>query len=98
MRISMNTGSAIHAASHICAAGRIEMKAIEMPASVPSSAARGVYLRMNGPTNAPSSTITPMMNAHATPACHARTGSFVARKTGSMMTKTTMNMCGTLGP
>ena len=53
MMISASTGSAIHAASHICAAGRIEMNVIEMPASVPSSAARGVNLRMYGPTNAP---------------------------------------------
>ena len=35
-------------------AGRIEMNAIEMPASAPSIAARGVYLRMVGPTKAPS--------------------------------------------
>jgi len=33
-------------ASHICAAGLIEMKVSEMPASVPSIAARGVSLRM----------------------------------------------------
>ena len=72
--MSARTGSAIQAASHICAAGRIEMKAIEMPARVPSSAARGVYLRMYGPTNAPISTITPMMNAHATPASQAAPG------------------------
>ena len=30
----------------ISSAGRIEMKAIETPASVPSNAARGVILRM----------------------------------------------------
>jgi hypothetical protein len=41
-----NTGRAIHKACHICAAGRIEMNAIEIPASVPSSAARGVNRRM----------------------------------------------------
>ena len=69
-----------------------------MPASVPSIAARGVILRMNGPMNAPMSTITPMTNAHASPASHARIGSPVARKIGSMITNTTMNMCGTLGP
>ncbi len=40
-----STGSEIHSASHICAAGRMEMNAIEMPARVPSSAARGVYWR-----------------------------------------------------
>ena len=31
---------------NISSAGRIEMKAIETPASVPSRAARGVILRM----------------------------------------------------
>ena len=74
------------------------MKVSEMPASVPSIAARGVILRMNGPMNAPISTMTPMTNAQASPASQACTGSLVARKIGSMMTKTTMNMCGTLGP
>jgi len=34
---------------------------------------------MYGPTNAPISTITPMMNAHAMPAVHAWIGSFVRR-------------------
>ena len=75
----MNTGSAIHSAPHICAAGRIEMNASEMPASVPSIAARGVRCRIVGPTNAPIRMITPMMKAHARPAIHAATGSFVAR-------------------
>jgi hypothetical protein len=92
------TGSAIHSASHICAAGRMEMNAIEIPASVPSSAACGVYRRMTGPMNAPSSTMRPMMNDHAIPAVQAMTGFPVASAIGSMITKTTMNMCGTLGP
>ena len=98
MMMSASTGSAIQAASHICAAGRIEMNVIEMPASVPSSAARGVNLRIVGPTNAPMRMITPMMNAHARPASQALTGSFVARNVGSITTNVTMNMCGTLGP
>jgi len=89
---------AIHGTSHIWKAGRIEMNVIEIPASVPSIAARGVYLRMVGPTKAPISTTTPMMNAHARPACHAVTTDPVFVNTGSMMTNTTMNMCGTLGP
>jgi hypothetical protein len=38
---------------NICSAGRIEMKVIETPASVPSSAARGVILRMTGPMKPP---------------------------------------------
>jgi hypothetical protein len=60
--------SPIHGVSKIWNAGRIEMNAIEMPASVPSIAARGVTLRIHGPTNAPSSTITPMMKHQARPA------------------------------
>ncbi len=69
-----STGRPIQAASQICPAGRMEMKVSEMPASVPSSAARGVTLRMNGPTNAPINTITPMMNAQARPASQAWRG------------------------
>ena len=42
IRMMAITGRPIHATSHICAAGRIEMKVIEIPASVPSIAARGV--------------------------------------------------------
>ena len=53
---------------------------------------------MYGPTNAPMRMITPMMNDHASPACHARIGSLVCRNVGSMITNVTMNMCGTLGP
>jgi len=36
---------------------------IEIPASEPSIAARGVHRRIHGPTSAPNSTITPRMNA-----------------------------------
>jgi hypothetical protein len=53
---------------------------------------------MYGPTNAPIITMMPIMNAHASPDCHACNGSLVFRYTGSMTTNTTMNMCGTLGP
>ena len=74
------------------------MNAIEMPASVPSIAARGVSARIFGPTNAPISTMMPMMKHHARPARHAIIGSFVVRYVGSMIRNTTMNMCGTLGP
>ncbi len=71
---------------------------IEMPASVPSSAARGVKRRIAGPMKAPIRTITPMMKAHARPADHAWSGSPVWTAVGSMITNVTMNMCGTLGP
>jgi hypothetical protein len=46
IRMMASTGRPIQATSHICAAGRIEMNVIEIPASVPSIAARGVNLRM----------------------------------------------------
>ena len=46
IRMMARTGNPIQAASHICAAGRIAMNVIEMPAKVPSIAARGVILRM----------------------------------------------------
>jgi hypothetical protein len=58
----------IHGTSQIWNAGRIEMNAMEMPASVPSIAARGVILRIHGPMKQPSRTITPMMKHHASPA------------------------------
>ena len=58
-------------------AGRIEMKAIEMPARVPSIAARGVYFRTVGPTKAPKSTMAPMTRHHTSPDCHASSGSCV---------------------
>ena len=41
IRMMASTGIAIHSASHIWAAGRIEMNAMEIPARVPSRAARG---------------------------------------------------------
>jgi len=89
---------AIQGTSHIWNAGRSEMNAIEMPASVPSIAARGVCARIHGPTKTPARMMTPMMKAQARPACQASIGSLVFRYTGSMTTNTTMNMCGTLGP
>ncbi len=76
-RMNANATSPIHGACHICAAGRMAMNAIEMPASAPSIAARGVHRRIHGPTSAPHSTITPMMKAQASPARHAWIGSCV---------------------
>jgi hypothetical protein len=52
---------------------------MEMPASAPSMAARGVYLRTVGPTKAPMSTMMPMTKAQASPASQARIGSCVLR-------------------
>ena len=77
IKMMMSTGSEIHSASHIWAAGRIEMNAIEMPARVPSSAARGVYLRTYGPMKAPIRTMQPMMKHQARPAAQASNAFFV---------------------
>ena len=44
-----------------------EMKVIETPASVPSSAARGVILRMNGPTKPPTISTKLWMNTQVEP-------------------------------
>jgi hypothetical protein len=81
--------SAIHDACHISNAALIEMNAIEMPARVPSMAARGVYRRIVGPTKAPIRMITPIRNAHAMPASQASRAFCVLRTTGSMITKVT---------
>ena len=51
--MNANATSPIHGACHICAAGRMAMNAIEIPASEPSIAARGVHRRIHGPTSAP---------------------------------------------
>ena len=69
----------IHGVSHIWNAGRIEMNATEMPASVPSIAARGVRARSCGPMKAPSRTMTPMMKHQARPPTQASIGFFVSR-------------------
>ena len=71
--------NASHGTCQLWNAGRIEMNAIEMPASAPSIAARGVYLRTVGPTNAPSRMMTPMTKAQASPASQASIGSCVFR-------------------
>ena len=79
-RTSARVMKAIHGTSHIWKAGRIEMKVSEMPASVPSIAAAGVYWRIVGPMKAPMSTMTPMMNAQASPACQAAIGPVGVRR------------------
>ena len=83
---------------NISSAGRIEMNVIDTPASVPSSAARGVTLRMTGPRNPPIISTKLWMNTHVSPASHPLIGSPVGSVIGSMITKVTMNMCGTLMP
>jgi hypothetical protein len=82
----------------ISIAGRMEMKAIETPASVPSSAARGVTLRTNGATKPPSIRMKLWKKTQTRPASHPLTGSPVLAAMGSMITKVTTNMCGTLIP
>ena len=83
---------------NICAAGRIEMNVIDTPASVPSSAARGVTLRMNGAMKPPTISTKLWMNTQVSPASHPFTGSPVLIAIGSMITNVTTNMCGTLMP
>src|SRR3982074_2226639 len=82
----------------ICAPGRIEMKVIEMPASEPSSAARGVILRMYGAIKPPPISTKLCTNTQVRPASQACTGSLVVIRIGSMITNTTTNMCGTVAP
>ncbi len=53
---------------YISSAGRIEMKVTETPASVPSSAARGVILRMNGAMKPPIIRIKLWKNTQTRPA------------------------------
>ena len=78
--------------------GRIEMKVIEMPASEPSSAARGVIRRITGAMKPPAINTKLWTNTQVRPASHAWIGSFVLSRIGSMTTKVTTNICGTLVP
>ncbi len=83
---------------NISCAGRIEMNAIDTPASVPSSAARGVTLRMNGPMKPPTISTKLWTNTQVSPASQPCIGSPVLIAIGSMITNVTTNMCGTLMP
>ena len=83
---------------NISSAGRIEMNVIDTPASVPSSAARGVILRISGPMKPPIISTKLWMNTQVSPASQPLMGSPVAVAIGSMITNVTMNMCGTLMP
>ena len=76
----------------------MEMKVIETPASVPSRAARGVILRITGPINPPIISTKLWMNTQVSPASQPLIGSPVESAIGSMITKVTTNMCGTLMP
>ena len=97
-RMMAKQTSPITGVMNISSAGRIEMKVIETPASVPSSAARGVILRMKGAMKPPTIRTKLWMNTHVSPASQPLTGSPVLSAIGSMMTNVTMNMCGTLMP
>ncbi len=90
--------SPITGVMNIWFAGLIEMKVIEMPASEPSRAARGVIRRMNGAMKPPAISTKLWMNTQVSPASQACTGSPVVRRIGIMMTKVTTNICGTLMP
>ncbi len=83
---------------NISIAGRIEMNASETPARVPSSAARGVMRRMTGPMKPPAISTKLCTNTQVSPASQPLIGSPVLSAIGSMITKVTTNMCGTLMP
>ena len=83
---------------NISSAGRIEMKVIETPASVPSKAARGVILRTMGAMKPPIIRMKLWKNTQTRPASQPLIGSPVVNAIGSMITKVTMNICGTLMP
>ena len=83
---------------NISSAGRIEMKVIEMPASAPSSAARGVILRIYGAMKPPIIRMKLWKNTQTRPADQPLSGSPVLIVIGSMITKVTTNICGTLTP
>ena len=74
------------------------MNVIDTPASVPSNAARGVILRIDGAMKPPIIRMKLWKNTQTRPASQPCTGSWVDSEIGSMITKVTMNMCGTLTP
>ena len=76
----------------------MDMKVIDTPANVPSRAARGVMRRTIGAMKPPIIRMKLWKNTHTSPASQPLTGSLVFSAIGSMMTKVTMNMCGTLTP
>ena len=83
---------------NISSAGRIEMNETETPAKVPSSAARGVILRITGAMKPPAISTKLCTNTQHRPASQPLIGSPVLSAIGSMITNTTTNMCGTLMP
>src|SRR5262245_6082379 len=83
---------------NISSAGRMEMNAMDTPASVPNRAARGVMRRITGAMNAPIMSTKLWMNTHVSPASQPLMGSPVESEIGSITTNVTMNMCGTLMP
>ena len=90
--------SPITGVMYISSAGRMAMKVTDTPASVPSSAARGVILRTIGAMKPPIIRMKLWKNTQTRPASQPLIGSLVASEIGSMITKVTMNMCGTLTP
>ena len=79
-------------------AGRIEIKVIDTPANVPSRAARGVIFRTIGAMKPPIIKMKLWKKTHTSPASQPLIGSLVFSVIGSMITKVTINMCGTLIP
>jgi len=83
---------------YMSSAGRMEMKAMETPANAPNRAARGVMRRIKGATKPPIISTKLCTNTQVSPASQPMIGLPVLLAIGSMITKTTTNMCGTLMP
>jgi hypothetical protein len=90
--------SPITGVMNISKAGRIEMNAMDTPASVPSNAARGVILRTTGAMKPPTIRMKLWKKTQTSPASQPLIGSPVRAMIGSIMTKITTNICGTLMP
>lgn len=83
---------------NISSAGRMAMKVTDTPASVPSSAARGVMRRIQGAAKAPAISTKLCTKIQVSPASQPLIGSPVVWAMGSMITRHTTNMCGTEMP
>ena len=88
MRISIMGRIAIMGDAKIWRMKPMAMKVMAMPARAESRAARGVCLRIQSPTKAPATSITPEIRVANRPACQARCQLPVSRYTGPMIKNT----------
>ena len=72
----------------ICRAKGIEMNPMAIPASVESSAARGVRWRIFSATNDPKNSINPLPKQAISPICQASSAFWVLSYTGRITKKT----------